>query len=141
MAAACLIRPLVSDPRRDPERTRRRILAEASAEFADRGFAGARVDDIAARTATTKRMIYYYFGSKESLFMAVLEAALDENGFSPPDDEPADPQSSIRWLVRQTFEDDERHPERVRLLSAANIHHARHLPASARLASAHRARV
>ena len=44
-------------------------------EFADRGYAGARVDEIAARTRTTKRMIYYYFGGKEQLYVAVLERA------------------------------------------------------------------
>jgi len=49
---------------RDPERTKLEILAVATQEFADRGFAGARVDEIADLTRTTKRMIYYYFGSK-----------------------------------------------------------------------------
>ena len=58
---------------RDPEQTRRGILDAAFAEFAAKGLAGARVDEIAARTRTTKRMIYYYFGSKEGLYAAVLE--------------------------------------------------------------------
>jgi len=57
----------------DPERTRQDILAVATKEFADHGLAGARVDAIAARTRTTKRAIYYYFGSKEGLYAAVLE--------------------------------------------------------------------
>src|ERR671921_1720193 len=61
--------------RRDAVRTRAEILDVATREFADNGYAGARVDEIAARTRTTKRMIYYYFGSKERLFVAVLEAA------------------------------------------------------------------
>ena len=60
---------------RDAERTRREILDIATREFADQGFAGARVDEIAAQTRTTKRMLYYYFGSKERLFVAVLERA------------------------------------------------------------------
>src|SRR4030095_1651497 len=64
--------------KRDAERTRADILAVARREFADRGFAGARVDDIAARTRTTKRMIYYYFGGKERLYLAVLEHAYAE---------------------------------------------------------------
>src|SRR6266849_1325816 len=59
----------------NPEGTRRNILEIATDEFADRGFSGARVDDIAARTSTSKRMIYYYFGDKEGLFAEVLEAA------------------------------------------------------------------
>ena len=64
-----------SDRRRDADRTRRDILAVATSEFAERGYSGARVDEIAARTRTTKRMIYYYFGSKEGLYLAVLERA------------------------------------------------------------------
>src|SRR6516225_6256132 len=64
------------DPeRRDPEATRRNILEIATEEFADKGFSGARVDDIAARTNTSKRMIYYYFADKEGLFVAVIEQA------------------------------------------------------------------
>ena len=60
-------------PERDPEATRANILAIATEEFAEKGFSGARVDDIAARTNTSKRMIYYYFGDKEGLFVAVIE--------------------------------------------------------------------
>src|ERR1035437_3759444 len=63
---------------RDPERTKLEILAVATEEFARLGFAGARVDEIAARTRTTKRMIYYYFGSKERLYVAVLEKAYED---------------------------------------------------------------
>ncbi len=59
----------------DPERTRRDILEVAMAEFASEGYSGARVDAIAARTRTSKRMIYYYFGGKEQLYLAVLEEA------------------------------------------------------------------
>lgn len=60
---------------RDAARTRAEILDVATQEFSRAGFAGARVDEIAARTSTTKRMIYYYFGGKEQLFTAVLERA------------------------------------------------------------------
>jgi AcrR family transcriptional regulator len=59
----------------DPEGTKRNIIEIATEEFAGKGFSGARVDDIAARTKTSKRMIYYYFGGKEGLYIAVLEAA------------------------------------------------------------------
>lgn len=59
----------------DPERTRENILAVATEEFAAHGLAGARVDAIAERTRTSKRMIYYYFISKEDLYLAVLEKA------------------------------------------------------------------
>ncbi len=63
---------------RDPERTKKEILEVATEEFAKSGFAGARVDEIASRTRTTKRMIYYYFGSKERLYIAVLEKAYED---------------------------------------------------------------
>src|SRR5262245_62549035 len=64
-----------AERRRDAERTRAEILTVATAEFADRGYDGARVDEIAARTSTTKRMIYYYFGGKRQLYVAALESA------------------------------------------------------------------
>ena len=61
------------NPRKlDAARTREDILAVAGEEFAEHGLSGARVDAIAARMRTTKRMIYYYFGSKERLYLAVL---------------------------------------------------------------------
>jgi len=61
--------------RPDPQGTKRNIIEIATEEFAGKGFSGARVDDIAARTKTSKRMIYYYFGGKDGLYIAVLEAA------------------------------------------------------------------
>ena len=64
--------------RRDPERMQRTILRAAAKEFARFGFAGARVDRIAARAKASKRMIYYYFKAKEGLFLAVLNGKLAE---------------------------------------------------------------
>jgi AcrR family transcriptional regulator len=125
---------------RDPERTRNEILETATHEFAAHGYAGARVDDMAARMRTTKRMIYYYFGSKEQLFIAVLERAytairraereVDVDGF--------DPASAIRRLAELTFDHHESHPEFIRLVSIENIHRAEHMaksPAIAELGS------
>src|SRR5437868_4519392 len=63
---------------RDAERTRQKILAAASDEFARKGFAGARVDVIARTSGANKRMIYYYFTSKEGLYSAVLERAYED---------------------------------------------------------------
>src|SRR5512133_63624 len=57
----------------DPERTMAGILEVATVEFGEKGLDGARIDEIAAATKTSKRMIYYYFGSKEGLYRAVLE--------------------------------------------------------------------
>ena len=116
----------------DPARTRREILAAARAEFADKGFSGARVDEIAARTATAKRMIYYYFGSKEDLYVAVLEdlyaairateAALDLDHLSP--------HAAMVRLVEFTFDYDRANGDFVRIVSGENMHHARYLKRS-----------
>src|SRR5688572_29298121 len=57
----------------DAEASRADILATATKEFSEKGLSGARVDSIATRTKINKRMIYYYFGSKEGLYKAVLE--------------------------------------------------------------------
>lgn len=64
---------------RDPEATKRRILDAARKEFAAKGIAGARVDAIARRARTNKRMIYYYFGSKDGLFREILRRKLAES--------------------------------------------------------------
>src|SRR5262245_61703388 len=59
----------------DPEATKRDILEVATDEFARNGLAGSRIDEIAERTRTSKRMIYYYFGDKDGLYLAVLQNA------------------------------------------------------------------
>src|SRR5262245_14872026 len=58
---------------RDADRPQETILRAAMAEFSERGLAGARVDQIAERAGINKKLIYYYFGNKEKLFLAVLE--------------------------------------------------------------------
>lgn len=63
---------------RNPVRTRERILTAALREFAAHGFAGARVDTIARRARTNKRMLYHYFGNKEGIFSAVLRHKIKE---------------------------------------------------------------
>jgi len=57
---------------RNTERSRERILQAAFEEFAAEGFAGARVDSIARRAEINKRMLYHYFGDKQTLFREVL---------------------------------------------------------------------
>ena len=59
----------------DPEGTKRNIIEVATQEFAENGLSGARIDEIAAKTKSSKRMIYYYFGDKEGLYLRVLEEA------------------------------------------------------------------
>jgi AcrR family transcriptional regulator len=122
---------------RDADRTRAEILDVATDEFATRGFAGARVDDIAAKIHTTKRMIYYYFGSKQGLYVAVLERAyvgirsLEQR----LDIEHLDPARAMRALAELTFDHHESHPAFIRLVSIENIHHAEHLRTSPILSS------
>jgi AcrR family transcriptional regulator len=130
-----------SDERtRDADRTRAEILDVATAVFADQGYSGARVDEIAARTRTTKRMLYYYFGSKEGLYLAVLERAyagireLEQQ----VDVEHLAPAEAMRQLAEITFDHHEAHPDFIRLVGIENIHRAEHLARSAvldRLAS------
>ncbi|HEV7826725.1 MAG TPA: TetR/AcrR family transcriptional regulator [Mycobacteriales bacterium] len=117
---------------RDAERTRGEILAAATREFADRGFDGARVDEIAARTRTTKRMLYYYFGGKEQLYIAVLERAYAEirAAEQQSDVEHLDPVAAIRRIAELTFDHHESRPDFIRLVSIENIHRAEHIAKS-----------
>ncbi|MGA5508165.1 TetR/AcrR family transcriptional regulator [Streptomyces umbrinus] len=122
---------------RDAARTRAEILEAATEEFARIGYSGARIDDIADRTRTTKRMIYYYFGSKEQLFTAVLERAYASIRHSEQElgVEHLDPVSAIRRLAGLTFDHHEAHPDFMRLVSIENIHQAEHIAASPALRS------
>ncbi|NEA66939.1 TetR/AcrR family transcriptional regulator [Streptomyces sp. SID12488] len=120
---------------RDAVRTRAEILDVATKEFARAGLAGARVDEIAALTRTTKRMIYYYFGGKEQLFTAVLERAYSviRQAEQDLDVEHLDPVAAIRRLAELTFDHHEAHPDFIRLVSIENIHEAEHIAASEQL--------
>jgi AcrR family transcriptional regulator len=124
---------------RDPEVTRARILEAATKEFAKLGLAGARVEAIATRAKSNKRMIYHYFGSKEQLFLAVLEEVyadirsaelkLDLDHLSPDD--------AIVALVTHTWNYYLRNPEFMNLVSNENLHKARHVKKSARFKELH----
>jgi AcrR family transcriptional regulator len=72
----------------EAECTKRRILAAALREFSAKGISGARVDTIAEQARANKRMLYYYFGSKEGLFRAVLNQRLTEKIPDPPTPDP-----------------------------------------------------
>jgi AcrR family transcriptional regulator len=125
-----------AERQRDKERTRADILAVATREFADKGYTGARVDEIAARTSTTKRMIYYYFGGKEQLYIAVLEQAYSAIRAleQQVDVEHLPPEDALRQLAGLTFDHHEANPDFIRLVSIENIHHAEHLAQSEILA-------
>ena len=111
------------------DRTRENILEVATREFSEKGLAGARVDEIAERTNTSKRMIYYYFESKEGLYRAVLEKVYEQIRLieSGIDIEGLSPEEALRELVRVTFDWHNKHPDFVRLVMNENIHQGEHL--------------
>jgi AcrR family transcriptional regulator len=116
----------------DAARTREDIIAVATAEFAEKGLSGARIERIAARTRTSKRGIYYYFGSKEKLYISVLEEAYrqirsDERALLL-DHLPG--REALRALVGFTFDYENTHPQFVRLVMNENIHYGKYLARS-----------
>jgi AcrR family transcriptional regulator len=117
------------------EATRHRILDAALAEFALNGLAGARVDEIAARAGANKRMLYAYCGSKEELWLTVLERAYEakreEERALRVDTLP--PAEGMARLVRFNLRYTAAHPEFVALLNQENIHRAAYLRRSERV--------
>jgi AcrR family transcriptional regulator len=114
---------------RDADATRANILSVAIEEFSSKGLSGSRVDEIAERTHTVKRMIYYYFGSKEGLYRAVLEHAYDHIRTieSDLDLDSLPPLEALRRVVQVTFDYHNKHPEFVRLVMNENIHKGAHV--------------
>jgi AcrR family transcriptional regulator len=110
--------------KQDPERVRSDILAVARTEFAANGLSGARIDEIAAKTSTSKRMIYYYFGDKENLYRRALEAAYEEvrSGEQALELDHLEPIEALRQLAAFTFEHHRKHPDFIRLVMIENIH-------------------
>ncbi len=123
-----------------PEANRARILAAAVAEFASRGFKGASMDAIAARTSTTRALINYYFGSKEKLYLAVLERVYAEireaERLLELDHLP--PVEAIRRIVEFTYNYYVEHEEFVRLVVAENQARGRHMKKSAAMRTVNR---
>ena len=121
---------------RDAQATRARILRAASQEFARLGFAGARGERIAQRARSSERMLYYYYGSKEGLYRAVLEAAylglrqaertLELDALAP--------QAALAHFCRFVWRFYAEHPEFIGLVNAENLAQARHLRRSGQLA-------
>ena len=116
----------------DPARTMAEILEVATTEFADKGLSGARIDEIAAATRTSKRMIYYYFGSKEGLYVAVLEDAYRsmrqiESSLHLND---LDPEEALKRLVAFTFDHHSANEYYVRLVMNENIQRGQYLSQS-----------
>ena len=116
----------------DPEGTKRNIIEVATQEFAENGLAGARIDEIAAKTKSSKRMIYYYFGDKEGLYVKVLEAAYSKVRATEAtlDLEDLPPLEALEKLVRFTFDHHNGNAEFIRLVMIENIHNAEYLARS-----------
>ena len=124
------------EPRsRDADRSQLAILASARDEFSARGLAGARMDSIAERAGLNKRLIYYYFGSKDDLFLAVLERVYADirEAEQRLHLEEIDPVEAIRQLVSFTWNYYLEHPEFITLLNSENLHCAAHLKRSDRI--------
>jgi AcrR family transcriptional regulator len=116
----------------DPVRTMAGILEVATAEFAAKGLSGARIDEIAAATRTSKRMIYYYFGSKEGLYIAVLEEVYRRMRQIEAELHLAEmaPEAALRRLVEFTFDHHNANQDFVRLVMNENMERGAYLAQS-----------
>lgn len=118
--------------KQNPAAVQSNILAVAMSEFADRGLSGARMDEIAAKTRTSKRMIYYYFGDKEGLYLRVLEEAYRKvrEGEQKLDLEHMSPIEALTRVVEFTFDHHSHNPDFIRIVMIENIHHGAYLEQS-----------
>jgi AcrR family transcriptional regulator len=118
--------------KQDPAGVQSNILAVAMAEFAQSGLSGARIDDIAAKTRSSKRMIYYYYGDKDGLYRRVLEEAYRKvrEGEQQLDLDHLPPVEALRRLVEFTFDHHSENPDFIRIVMIENIHHGVYLEQS-----------
>jgi AcrR family transcriptional regulator len=119
----------LSKRRQDALETRENILEVATREFAEKGLAGARIDVIAERTSSSKRMIYYYFGGKDQLYRAVLERAYERirTQEQAAHFEELPPDQALRAIIGHNFDYHFEHPEFVRLVMNENVHSGAHI--------------
>lgn len=132
--------PQPAEPRqRDADRSQRDILDGARDEFALHGLGGARMDRIAERASVNKRLIYYYFGSKERLFLAVLERVYEDirDAEQQLNLTQIEPTEAIRRLIAFSWNYSLEHPEFQTLLNSENLHRARHLRQSTKIPAMH----
>lgn len=124
---------------RDPEGMRQRILDAATAEFANHGFGGARIDRIAKVAGANKRMIYYHVGNKEDLYLKVLEDTYDSIRAAERllNLETLAPLQALIRLLEFTWQHYFDHPEFLALLSIENMHRARFLKKSRKIKELH----
>lgn len=125
--------------RRDPAATQKKLLTAARHEFASRGLAGARVDDIAERAGVNKQLVYHYFGDKDALYLAVLEWVYEEIRAQERklNLEGLPPQTAIRKLIESSFDHLAAHPDFILLLNDENRGGARHVRGSRKLEAMH----
>jgi AcrR family transcriptional regulator len=125
------------EPReRAPERRRQELIDSALVEFSTKGFGGARMDSVIARTNSNKAMIYHYFGSKEGLYIAVLEqvyAGIRESE-AAIDFDALPPRAAMVRLIEFTFGYYIANPSFVRMINNENLHEAAYLRKSSRIA-------
>lgn len=119
--------------------TRDAILAAAQHEFAAKGLSGARVNAISSRAHANKRLIYYYFGSKDGLYLAVLERVYEglRGAERKLNLDHLEPETAIRRLIEFNFDYCRKHPELISLINNENLHQARHLKKSAKVRELH----
>jgi AcrR family transcriptional regulator len=119
--------------------TREAILASAQHEFAAKGLSGARVNTISSRAGANKRLIYYYFGSKDGLYLAVLERVYE--GLRGEERklnlDHLEPETAMRRLIEFNFDYCRKHPELISLINNENLHRAKHLKKSTKVRELH----
>ncbi|MDB5821487.1 MAG: TetR/AcrR family transcriptional regulator [Herminiimonas sp.] len=121
--------------RRNADETRARILRKAISEFAAKGFSGARIDAISKSARTNIRMLYHYFGSKEQLYLAVLEQVIQElrDEELKLDFSEVEPQAGLLQMFDFIDRHFSEHRELMSILSSENMDRARHMKKSARI--------
>ena len=122
---------------RNAVRTRAELLEVAEQEFAAKGFAGARVDEIVRRCGVTKNVLYHYFQSKEILFVEVMELAYARMRHHQSEWSLAhlDPEKAVSSLTLFTFEHFRKNPNIIQLLNSENLYKAKHISMSEKIPS------
>jgi TetR/AcrR family transcriptional regulator len=117
---------------RNPEASRAKILDAARIEFVSYGLSGGRVDRIAAQSGVNKNLIYHYYGSKDALYLEVLERIYAHLRARQQDQDlrGLPPVEGMKRLVSSTFDHFVATPDLIRLMSIENIHYGEHLKRS-----------
>lgn len=122
----------------NPDAVKADILEPATAVFAENGYSGARIEAIARRTKTSKRMIYYYYTDKSGLFVSVIEAAYSRLRAQEErlNLDNIAPLKALRILIEFTFDYHRDNPDYVRLIQIQNTRETKNFAASDQISSA-----